>query len=52
MAYGYFPAITAANKVLRDKAINIANNSKYHGYQKQLPSMVYTFFDKCFLVVL
>ena len=30
----------------RDKAFNIAKNSKYGGYQRGLASMVYKFFDK------
>ena len=29
-----------------DKSFNIAKNSKYDGYQRELASMVYTFFDK------
>ena len=37
---------TAADKVLRDKAFNIAKNPKYDGYQRVLASMVYKFFDK------
>ena len=37
---------TKADKVLRDKAYNIASNPKYDGYQRGLASMVYTFFDK------
>ena len=37
---------TASNKVLRDKAFNIAKNSKYNGYQRGLASMTYNFFDK------
>ena len=36
---------TAADKVLCDKAFNIAKNPKY-GYQRGLASMVYNFFDK------
>ena len=49
MAYGDFkdlPRGTASDKVLRDKAFNIAKNPKYDGYQKGLGSMVYKFFDK------
>ena len=49
MAYGDFKDLkrrTAADKFLRDKAFNIAKNPKYHGYQRGLASMVYTFFDK------
>ena len=38
--------ITVAEKVLRDKAFNIAKNPKYDGYQRGLASMVYKFFDK------
>ena len=37
---------TKADKVLRDKAYNIASSSKYDGYQRGLASMVYKFFDK------
>ena len=35
-----------SDKVLRDKAYNIASNPKYDGYQRGLASMVYKFFDK------
>ena len=37
---------TASDKVLRDKAFYIAKNSKYDGYQREIASMVYKFFDK------
>ena len=37
---------TEADKVLRDKAYDIASNPKYDGYQRGLASMVYRFFDK------
>ena len=49
MAYGDFKDIkrrTASDKILRDKAFNIAKNLKYDGYQRGLASMVYKFFDK------
>ena len=49
MAYGDFKDLarrTASDKVLRDKAFNIAKNSKYDGYQRGLASMVYKIFDK------
>ena len=49
MVYGDFKDLakrTAADKVLRDKAFNIAKDPKYDGYQRGLASMVYTFFDK------
>ena len=36
---------TIADKVLRDKAFNIAEDTKYDGYQRGLASMVYKFFD-------
>ena len=36
----------ASDKVLCDKAFNIAKNPKSDGYQRGLPCMVYTFFDK------
>ena len=37
---------TASDKVLREKAFNIAEDPKYDGYQRGLTSMVYKFFDK------
>ena len=37
---------TEADKVLRDKAYDIASNPKYDGYQRGLASMVYKFFHK------
>ena len=49
MAYGDFqdlPRRTAADKVLRDKVFNIAKDPKYYGYQTDLASIVFTFFDK------
>ena len=42
---------TAFDKLLCNKAFNIAKNLKYDGYQRGLVSMVYKFFDKNFLVV-
>ena len=38
-----FPKRTASEKVLRDKAFDIAENSKYEGYQKVLALMAYKF---------
>ena len=49
MAYGDFKDLakrTAADKVLRDKAFNIAKDPKYDGYQRALAYMVHKFFDK------
>ena len=49
MAYGDFKDLkrrTASDKILRDKAFNIAKNPKYDGYQREFASMVYKFFDK------
>ena len=37
---------TKSDKVLRDKAYNIASNPEYDGYQRRLASIVYKFFDK------
>ena len=37
---------TASDKILRDKAFNIAKNPKYDGYQRGLGFMVYKFLDK------
>ena len=45
MAYGDFNDLTrrtGSDKILRDKAFNIARNPKYNGYQCGLASMVYT----------
>ena len=49
MAYWDFKDLTrktASDKILLDKGLNIAKNSKYDGYQRGLASMVYQFFDK------
>ena len=37
---------TIADKILRDKAFNIAKDPKYDRYQRGLASMVYKLFDK------
>ena len=47
MAWGNCKDI-ASEKILRDKAFNIAKNPKYDWYQNGLASMVYNFFDKTF----
>ena len=44
MTYGDFKHLarrTASDKVLWDKAFNIAKNPKYDGYQRGIASMVY-----------
>ena len=49
MVYGDFKDLkrrTASDKILRDKAFNIAKNPKYDGHQRGHASMVYKFFDK------
>ena len=49
MVYGDFKDLArrnAANKVLKDKAFNIAKDLKYDGYLRGLTSVVYKFFDK------
>ena len=49
MAYGNFKDIekrTASDKVLSDKAFNIAKNPNYDGYQTGLASMAYKIFDE------
>ena len=48
-AYGDFKDIknrTAADKILRDKAYEIAKDPNYYGSQRGLASMVYKCFDK------
>ena len=42
-AFKDLPRRTAAYKVLRDKAFNIAKNAKYDGYKRGLASMIYNF---------
>ena len=49
MDYGGFKdvaKITAADKVLRNKAFNVGKYPEYDGYKRGLASMVYKFFDK------
>ena len=49
MAYEDFKDLnrrTSDDKVLREKALNIAKNPKHDRYQRELASMVYKFFDK------
>ena len=47
MAYGKYKDLerrTQSDKVLKDKAFEIANNPKYDGYQRGLAPMVYKIF--------
>ena len=49
MAYGKTKDLvkrTQSDKVLKDKAFKIASDPKYDGYQRELASMIYKFFDK------
>ena len=49
MAYWDFKDLerrTASDNILKDKALNIAKNPKYDGYQRGLAHMVYKFSDK------
>ena len=49
MPYGDFKDLARripSDKVLRDKAFNIAKNPKHDEYQRGLPSIVYKTFDK------
>ena len=49
MAYEDFKVLTirtASDKILCNKAFNIAKNLKYDGYQRGFASMVYKVFDK------
>ena len=48
MAYGKFKDLARraqSDKVLRDKAFEIASNPKFDCYQRRLASKVYKFFD-------
>ena len=49
MEYGDFKDLTrgtASHKILPDIALNITKNSKYHGHQCEITSMIYKFFNK------
>ena len=49
MTYGNFTYLfrrPAFDKVLHDKALNIARKSRYYGYKRRLASVVYKAFDK------
>ena len=49
MAYGKSKDLVKriqSDKVLKDKAFKIASDPNFNGYQKELASMVYKFFDK------
>ena len=37
-------SVQPRDRILLDKAFNIAKNPKYDGYQRELESMVYKFF--------
>ena len=53
MAYEDFRDLTrrtAFDKTLRDKAFNIAKNTKYDGYQRGIASLVYQFFGEKLLM--
>ena len=40
------PRRTSSDKILLDKAFNIAKSLKYNRYQPELASMVYNVFEK------
>ena len=49
MAYGKYKDLTKrtqSDKFLRDKALEIASNPKYDGYQRGLASMLFKFLKK------
>ena len=49
LAYGDFKDLTrrtASDKILSDKAFNIAKNPKHDGYLRGIASMVYKFYDE------
>ena len=58
MAYGDFKDITRRtakikdfDKILRDKAFNIAKNPKHYGYQRRLAFMVNKFLIKIVVLI-
>ena len=49
MVYGRYKDLTQrtqSDRLLRGKAFEIASNLKFDGYERELASMVYKFFDK------
>ena len=49
VVYGHFKDLTrrrTSDKILSDKAFDIARNPKYDGYQRELASIIYPFSDK------
>ena len=44
--FNYLYQGAASDKVLREKAINVAKNPKYDGYQRGIASVVYKYFNK------
>ena len=49
MAYGDFKDLTrrtGSDKILHDKAFDIAKKPEYDGYQRGIASMVYKFFGR------
>ena len=52
MIFEDLPGRTTLDKELRDKALNIARNLKYNGYQKDLDTMIYKVLRKRHQVVL
>ena len=46
MASGDLTRRLAYHKILHDKALNIAKNPKYDGYQRDVALMIYKEFDK------
>ena len=49
MAYGKYKDLakrTQSDKLLRDKAFEIASNPQYHGCHRGLVSMAFEYFDK------
>ena len=52
MIFEDLPGRTTLDKELRDKALNIARNLKYKGYQKDLDPMIYKVLRKRHQVVL
>ena len=44
--FKYLTRRTASDKILHDKAFNIAKHSKFDGYQHGFTSIIYKFFDQ------
>ena len=50
--FKYLPRRTALDKILLDKAFEIAKNPKHDGHQRRIFSKIYKFFDAKFTLLI